>query len=455
MKQKLSILLVLFIAIITSSCKKNQEEARPVNVNIQLSVDPNKVWFEVPYEKAQITLINKANNSKYDLKANHQGQVALESIVPGVYSINVSLKISASEYTDLTGAYRENDYYLNYSLDNQSYFNNSDVTIQLINSEVAGGFVIKQIYYAGSNAATGASFRDQFIEIYNNTAETLYADSLLIAFVYGKTNKTADNVSLANNQFDWSKSYGITYTGNANEDYVYVKALFMIPSDGTGKKYPVLAGKSIVIAQTALDHTKPYSTNAGTTQNITNPDLTVNLINADFEVWMYPYEQKMEPGRTMYGSDIRNPNVPNMETIFATSMRDMLLTPQGKDSYAILKVDKKIDLNNLPAFPIPTVTTPTTATVRYPQLPAKYIIDAVEIEAVIASDQTPRRLPMRFDAGAAFITGGPYSSQSVVRITQKTVAGRRILQDTNNSRVDFKVLNKANPYKDNASFIDQ
>lgn len=445
---------MLVMTILASSCKKNNEESKPVNVKIQLSVDPVKVWFEVPFEKAQITVINKANNSKYDVKANHQGQVNLQNISPGAYSINISIKITADEFFTLTGTHRDSEYYLNYSLDNQAYFNDSDVNIKLINSDVIGGFVIKQIYYAGSNTATGASFRDQFIEIYNNTSETLYADSLVIAFVYGKANKSTDNVSLSNNQYDWSKSAGITFTGNANEDYIYAKALFMIPSDGTGKKYPVLPGKSIVVAQTAVDHTKPYRTNGDKTQDIINPDLTVNLNNADFEVWMYPYEQKVEPGRTMYASDVRNPSVPNMETIFATGMRDMLLTPQGKDSYVILKFDKSINLASLPQVAIPTVTTPTATTTRYPQIPAKYILDAVEIEAVIAADQTPRRLPLRFDSGAASVTGGPYSSQSVVRITQKTVGGRRILQDTNNSRVDFKILNKANPNKDNASFID-
>ncbi|WP_316850444.1 DUF4876 domain-containing protein [Pedobacter agri] len=455
MKQKLSILFVLLVTIIVTGCKKNQEETQPINLSIQLSVDRNKVWFEVPYEKAEITLVNKLNNSKYSLKANHQGLVAVESIVPGAYSINVSLKITGAEFTTLTGTYRESDYYLNYSLDNQSYFGNTDAKIQLINSEIIGGFVIKQVYYAGSNASTGAIFRDQFIEVYNNTSETLYADSLLIAVVYGKINKTADSYSLPNNQYDWSKSLNMVATGNANDDYVYVKELFMIPSDGTGKKYPVLAGKSIVIAQTALDHTKPYTTNGGTTQNISNPALTVNLANADFEAYLYPYEQKLEPGRTMFASDVDNPNVPNMETYFATGARDMVLNPQGKESFAILKVDKSFNLNNIPSYALPTVRTVTAATVLYPQLPAKYIIDAVETEAIITADQTPRRLPMAFDSGAASITGGQYSSQSIVRKTAKTIGGRKVLQDTNNSRNDFGQLIKANPGKDEASFIAQ
>lgn len=454
MKQKLSILFTLIVTLF-ASCKKNQDETQPINLSLQLSVDQTKVWFEVPFENAEITLVNKSNNSKYSLKANHQGQVAVESIVPGVYSVNVSLKITGAEFTTLTGTYRESDFYLNYSLDNQSYFNSAESKIQLINSEVIGGFVIKQIYYAGSNASSGAIFRDQFIEVYNNTSETLYADSLLIAVIIGKGNKNTDDYSLANNQHDWSKSINMAAIGNANEDYIYVKELFMIPSDGTGKKYPVLAGKSIVIAQTALDHTKPYTTNGGTTQNIANPALTVNLANADFEAWVYPYEQKVEPGRTMFASDVDNPSVPNMETYFATGARDMVLNPQGRESFAILKVDKNFNLNNIPAYAIPTVRTITATTVLYPQLPTKYVIDAVETEAYISADQLPRRLPMAYDSGAASITGGQYSSQSIVRKTAKTVNGRRVLQDTNNSRNDFGQLTKANPAKDEASFLAQ
>lgn len=451
MKQK-SYLLFILLASIFIGCKKNRDEAQPININIQLSTDPSKVWFEVPYEKAEITLINRANNSKYELKANHQGQVALEKIVPGVYNINVSLKITADEFATLTGTTREGDYYLNYSLDNQSYFENTNVEIQLINSEVIGDFVIKQVYYGGSHASNGANFRDQFIEIYNNTSETLYADSLLIGVVYGKINKNTDDYSLANNQYDWSKS--INNSGNSNDDYIYLKALFMIPSDATGKKYPVLPGKSIVIAQTAIDHTKPYDKNGGGSQGIVNPELTVNLANADFEVWMYPYEQKVQPGRTAYTSDLRNPSVPNVETFFATGMRDMVLNVQGKDSYVILKVDNTVNLNNLPAYAVPTVRTIDNTTTLYPQLPAKFIIDALEIEAAVTKDETPRRLPMIYDSGAIFAPGGQFSSQSIIRKTAKTVGGRRILQDTNNSRVDFGVFNKANPYKGNDSFLD-
>ncbi|SMG21287.1 DUF4876 domain-containing protein [Sphingobacterium psychroaquaticum] len=455
MKTQIKLFLLSIFILGLSSCKKDIEEARPINVQIQLAVDESEVWFNVPFDKAEITMTNKANNSNYKLQADEKGKIALQNIVPGNYNINVSLEITAEEYTKLTGTYRENSFFLNYSLTDQNLFNDQEIKINLINSEPVGGFVIKQIYYAGSHTTRAANIRDQFVEIYNNSADVLYADSLLLVLAYGKTNKNTDQYSLTNNQYDWSKSIGMeAITGNANEDYIYAKAIFMIPSDGTGKKYPVEPGKSIIIAQTAVNHAGSYLNNSGTSVGALDPHLTVDLSKADFEVWLYPYEQKIQPGRTMFASDVDNPDVTDMTTFFATGMRDMVLTPQARESYVLVKVDHTVNIEQLPKFAIPSVRTVSSSTTVYPQIPGKYIVDAVEVEEPTPSDRVPRRLPQRFDAGAIAVPGGQYTSQSVVRKTQKIVNGRRILKDTNNSTNDFGFLEKSNPYKDNSSFID-
>ncbi|MCH5715179.1 DUF4876 domain-containing protein [Niabella hibiscisoli] len=61
-------------------------------------------------------------------------------------------------------------------------------------------------------------------------------------------------------------------------------------------------------------------------------------------------------------------------------------------------------------------------------------------------------MPISLDATGAFVTGGQYSSQSLIRKITKTVDGRRILQDTNNSANDFETKTKADPSKLDASF---
>lgn len=48
------------------------------------------------------------------------------------------------------------------------------------------------------------------------------------------------------------------------------------------------------------------------------------------------------------------------------------------------------------------------------------------------------------DAQFTFVPEGTYSSYAVIRKTQTTINGRKILKDTNNSAEDF-VSQKANP----------
>lgn len=455
MKTNQILILVLAVFFTVASCKKDDvNEARPVDIAVQLTVNEEEVWFDVPYEDAVIKLVNKSNGQTYDVKADTDGKILLHQLVPGIYDINVTLTIPAETYAELTGVNREDDFTLNYTVSSQSFYQNQEITVKLIAAETVGGFVIKQIYYAGSHTKDAALNRDNFIEIYNNTDKTLYADSLLIVLAYGKNNNKTDTYSLPNNQFDWSKSLDMNVADNANEDYVYAKGIFMIPSDGTGKKYPVLPGKSFVLAGSALNHAGSYVNNSGATIGAQKPELTVDLTGADFETWLYPYEQKIQPGRSPWPNDVDNVDVPNTEVFFAVGMRDMYFPPQARESFVLMKVGQEFDLDNIPSFATPIERTVDDETTKYPQLPAKYILDAVEIEHYEVSERIPRRLPLRFDAGATSVPGGPYSSQSIIRKTLKMVNGRRILKDTNNSTNDFGYFTKANPYKGDDSFMD-
>lgn len=453
MKQRILLLFAL-CALVLQSCKQDIEYAQPIDLVYQLEVDPNAVIFAVPYEKANIVLVNKTNNEKYSAVVSHDGQVSFKGVSPGTYSINVSLAMTADEVTQLSGVASDEDLNFNFSGDNLTYFDNNIANLRLVNSRPLGNFVFKQVYYAGSNTSNGAGIRDFFVEIYNNSNEVLYADSLCFAIVYGKNNNNAGSYLLPNLQYDWAQSLDMSTIGNANTDYFYAKAIFMIPSNGTGNRYPIQPGESFIIAESALDHTKPYTLNSDKEQTIKDATLTVDLSKADFEVYLYPYEQKIQPGRNKNASDVDNPEVTDVETLFATGMRDMILNPQGKESYIIFKVDGTDDPNLFAKYANPTDRTITDKTTLYPQVPNKYVLDAVEISSVIEKDKTPRRLPLEFDAGNASIPGGPYSSQSIVRKTKQVANGRRVLMDTNNSTQDFGSLIKADPTKSNTSFID-
>ncbi|MCL7986429.1 DUF4876 domain-containing protein [Sphingobacterium sp. lm-10] len=455
MKTRITLLFTSITLLLLIGCQKDQQQAMPVNVQIQLAVDEEKVPFTVPYDKAEITLQSNANGTKYTLQANANGQIQLNDMVPGVYAVNVSLKLTAAEYTALTGTNRQDDFYLNYALNDKSIFADENFTITLVTSETIGGFVIKQIYYAGSDTRSAATTRDNFIEIYNNTSETLYADSLLVVTIYGKPNRSTDAYSLSNNQFDWSKALEMTTAnGDPNEDFVYAKSIMRVPSDGTGKRYRVEAGKSIIVAATAVNHAGSYTDLNGRVITAQDPTLTVDLSQADFEVNMAEYLKRINAASSPLATDVDNLNVPNMDVIFIDSGREWVFTPQTRESYVIVKLDASVNVENLPAYASPITRTISSSTNRYPQIPTQYIIDAVEVETPVVADRLPRRLPQRFDAGAISVPGGPFSSQSVVRKTAKKVNGRRILLDTNNSANDFGFLNRANSSKGESSFID-
>lgn len=445
---------IVIIALLLQGCKKENDLVEAVNLVYQLEVDTEVVTFPVPFEKANVVLVNKTNNEKYSTQATANGTATFETITPGTYAINVSLVIPAAEVTRLSGIPTEEDFHLNYSADNLVYYSTTKAAIPLVSSKPLGGFVIKQVYYGGSHTTRGAGVRDVFYEIYNNSNGVLYADSLCFGIVYGKTNNNTGEYLQPNLQFDWSKSLNMSAVGNPNTDYVYAKAIFMIPSNGRGDAHPIQPGQSIVVAGTAIDHTKPYTLNSDKVQDIQDATLTVDLSKADFEVYLYPYEQKIQPGRAKFASDIDNPSVPDVEVLFAHGMRDLVFNPQGKDSYVLFKAPATDDPNLFPRYAEPTDRILSDKTVLYPQIPVKYIVDAVEVSSVIEKDKTPRRLPLPFDAGSTSVVGGPYSSQSIVRKTKKNNAGRRILEDTNNSAYDFGYLSKANPSKGSTSFID-
>src|SRR5690606_4113600 len=172
-----------------------------------------------------------------------------------------------------------------------------------------------------------------------------------------------------------------------------------------------------------------------------------------FEVYMHPYEQKVTPGRAPFPSDINMP-AKDVDIIYSTGQRDLLLDATGREAYIIFKVDKSQKVDQWPRYAYPNVRELSENTTLYPQIPVEYVIDAVQTRHPLESSRLAARVPTMLDAGAISVAGGQYSSQSVVRKTKKRIGNRRILQDTNNSTNDFVVLEKADPSKSESSFKD-
>ncbi|MFT3902972.1 MAG: DUF4876 domain-containing protein [Niabella sp.] len=315
--------------------------------------------------------------------------------------------------------------------------------ISVIEADAQGtkGFVIKQVYYAGSNSKTAAGISDQFIEIYNNSNKTLYADGLYVSFITGSrimpgTKLSKDGAASVKDYavredgtFDWTQSYGMPDNIRANDDYIYASTVYRVPGNGTS--HPVKAGESFVIAQSAKNYKEPFTRFNGQKVTPTQPDSTVDLSHADFEVNMLQVDENAR--------DHDNPDVVDMDIVRKDVRVDMLMDWNGKEAIVIYRYPG--DINQLPTYTTPLKgkvesTNPVHLMFPFMQLPIKYVLDAVEIQP---GDGTkgPKRLPESLDKGAAGTDVVTNSGRSVIRKTLKKQRGRIILQDTDNSSNDF------------------
>jgi len=437
MKKYLYLLLVTFAF---TACKKNNStEIEPVDLNIKINYSLATSTYTLPLNIAKLKITNIETRTVQEFTANDKGVILIAKLAPGFYDIDASANFSANEYSTITGTVAEKAVTFNASLKNKQITVGFSETINLnLIAGSVGDWVIKQIYFAGSDRVNGALYRDQFIEFYNNSDKTLYADSLYFAETTGLITKSTGGSYnlLASGQLDWSKSQNMPANIDANNDYVYARAFFMIP--GTGKQYPVEPGKSIVVAQTAINHKSPFTGVDGKAITVLNPGLTVDLSKADFEAYYAPFLSKP------LASDIDNSGAPNLEVLsyFGT---DMIFDAPGRYGYVLVKVDGTQKPKDWPQYNYPTKAVPSSSAGKYYQIPSKYIIDAVEVQPNEATDRIPKKFGATLDAGFTFVPLGSYTSQSVIRKTEKTVNGRIILKDTNNSTEDFDYFNVANP----------
>ena len=444
---KLMMMAILIVGL--ASCKKdNNDDVQPVSLTVKLSFDAANAGFGFTYEKTSVKITNLTTNQTYTTTAAADGTATFKSVSPGNYDLSATLPVTAADFNAKTGSNAVEDVTYNGSLTRQSVIADAQLAVTLTSGRI-GDFVIKQIYYAGSSAANGAIFRDQFIEIYNNSNATLYADSLYFGQALG-INTVSTRIDLtqgfyqSSGQYDWAKSVNMTAT-SPNTNFIYAKTIFMIP--GTGKQHPVEPGQSIIIAASALNHQAPYTGADGRAISVKDPSLTVDLSKADFEVYLGD-----QPNINPLASDVNNPSVTNVTVIDNNTNRDLILDNLGRDGLFLFKTTA--DPKAWPKFATPDETQITISTKLFIQIPNQYIIDGVGLQQTVVASRMPKRMPDALDAGETFVPGGSYSSQAVVRKTNRTIGSRIVLKDSNNSTSDFGYLPKADPSKAATSFVN-
>lgn len=271
-------------------------------------------------------------------------------------------------------------------------------TLTLFIGQEGSGFVIQEIFFTGTVTAENKQYTgDKYFVIYNNSSETLYADGLVIAQSEFLTTQKRD------------------YSPDVMSQAVAVAAVIRIP--GSGKDHPVLPGKSILIADDAINH-KEF--NAG----------SVDLRKADFEIF------------NQDSDDIDNPQVSNMENTFER----MVFHNRGFTSYVLARLPNGTDdflSNQQYNYNYNLIVNGIT----YPmdqqsyKIPNDWIIDAVNL-SVQASFQwivTDPSLDMGWTFCGKLASDKTRYGKSVRRkVLSTTAEGRVILKDTNNSSLDFE-----------------
>ena len=271
--------------------------------------------------------------------------------------------------------------------------------------------IIKEFYTAMCKTPANKNyFMDQFYEIYNNSAFTAYLDDCVLARTYGQANTKIDNLWAENDELN--KEVAVTS---------YVAGWV---GDGTGKKYPIKPGQSVVVAFQAQDHV-----NIG---DEPNPN-TVDLSKADYEISIIDYKPAY----------VDNPDVPNMTIVAKPSNQTLTfgMVPAFGSGLIFAKVpgvvDYVADEANWKLVPNSTDTNP------YLMIKHADILDAINIVCVTETQRTIA-LPSQVDAGMLY-TSAMYNGMGFTRKVAKIVGNRVVYQDTNNSSVDFEPEAKPTP----------
>lgn len=285
---------------------------------------------------------------------------------------------------------------------------NANATIAS-NKVSTGDLVISKVFYSASKNASGSGnyIAGQYIEIYNNREEEVEISGMYVALIESESAASAYTQAVIEADADLKSKLG---------GKIVVKQIFQIPTD---KTYTIGAGKSIIICNSAIDHT----TGAVTGHDLSGADFEVKTTNAK-----YPHNDAVPAMTLVY---TMNPTLDFMNLSYTGTSSAGVVLLKNNASAIVTAEDKLVygynkDKGNLFALVNPY-----------------YAIDAVEILGNVKSkgvDATLKRLNDTYDAGIASTTAeGGYNGETVYRKTAFVMAdGRKVLYDTNNSSVDFQ-----------------
>lgn len=260
----ISLVFTLLVIFIPTSCELNINQPSSMRFSVELTVvDTSLNDSDSLVALAEIIMQSITFGDKFEAVTNEEGKVIFHDLLPDNYNILATgNRLEGTDIILINGQMQDTSLYIE---------NNDTLSLKLIaQTSKSSALLISEIYYVGAKSPIPQYFHDQFTEIYNNSDQVIYLDSLLIADVE---------------------------SGFIDDTLIHAVHAYMFP--GSGSDYPIQPGGFIVIAQDAIDHSpKPVN--------------SVDLSNADFEYYV------ADKG------DVDNINVPNMVQLHHKHGNDFL-----------------------------------------------------------------------------------------------------------------------------------
>ena len=402
----------LILGAVLTGCNKEDNEDYLGTIAVQLELKEG--LSNIPLANVNISLISVQDNVERKQLTNATGFAEFISLPAGNYNLNIS------------EPREEDDYVLSASVANIVVVMKETTPVKVEVDAVSSNanLVIKEVYYSGANDGYVSMYKDQFIEIFNNSSEVIYADGLHVA-------------NLFPNRWTRELPEPINKTYNVNE-FVYADWVYKIP--GSGTQYPIQPGKGFVIALNALNFKEG------------NPkaEMALDLTGSDLETYAIPWLESQ--GRTGNPNfDYDNPDVVNVTPVYArpVNMFYFMLETYGP-AIVIFRTENEFTQADVQHYQFNSAHNGALRDEYMLKIPSDLIIDGINIER--RSDLGDwYRLPKSVDSSFIYIDpdGNPfYLSKSVRRKIDQTASnrfGRVVLQTTRSSFNDFEVTDFPSP----------
>ena len=401
---KYIILLPILVAMFFSCQPENlHSTVSKLVVSVKM---PSGIKEEIKFAHRTVTL--RSERMTYTIETNDEGVAEFKDIVPDIYNVYASWELTGDEYVAIADTLVESKAALIGGIKSKMYVF-SEQTIELpTDLSLKQSLLISKVYASGTRDINNARYdADVYVEIFNNSDEIQYMDSIYLMLVEGDS--------------------PMAFPASLNPTTLHGRQVYRFP--GTGKDYKVLPGKSIVIANSARNHTFVAPT-------------SVDLQNADFEFKGTKYPN--------------NDNVPGMIQVYSAyiAIREINLQRGGINSVCLISTK-----DNMSSYPIDYPPGKTSGNM-FMRLPSNEVFDGVEILTYKTTgvDMNSKRLQHFIDAGYMTISAaGGLNHESIERKvdTHKSTANRVYLIDTNNSQNDMINLTDPTPRKYDKTLLNQ